>query len=822
MMPIGSVFFMLLNLFCFSTLYAETTFLANFNQPELAGSARFMPDYNVGTGVIPSVVRTGSAETVDLPVGMGPTLDAGIRVHSGAAALDLRGGRDGLFYTNLAAGNINRAEGTAEGFFRTPYPLAGNGEPRALFSAWVSFKDGSRWFWQVDAEGDRLVARLGDDSLGGGSVVLEGLPLDPAAWKENKWHHVVLTWKINPGSDDDLFQLFVDGRLVGRVANGRLPVTPAIEEPVGNRIYIGMSSGGTGGLNSGQGANLEGWIDSVRFDDTVLYDGSGFAVGNRVFTPPAAESWRSLGVFDSPSMTWQPAGGEPAAPALFDHRSRGSEFTCDFAKVADRCYWEAATALDLSGGVSLIGWIYAANAAAIESVNIHLKSGGGWYNTTILVAEGWNAFAVNMAHFGVQGTPSGLDRIDTVRISAWKRRSGSGLSKVTFYDLESSMQPARERPFEYPEYDISAAPGRPVTRDPGTKAHLESRVIMDEAPYFLLEGTNAVLDKIAQAGFNVYMPCVWHGRGAIYRSDTSIPDRQYASKFGGTLDPFAELIEAAHARGIEVHGWFTVGLREIDIYPEFAEPGTPADAFDLQNPAFRDFIVNEIIGFVKTYNVDGINLDYIRTKGTSFSPTASALYLQRFGVSIQELKQSPISLDAEARFLAWQRDAVSDVVRRVKEGIRNIKPKVVISVSGYPTEKPTLHEEGRNEWLWVENGWVDLVYMMAYDPSPDLAQLKNVRRSSPFPERFTMLPGNYGGTVDGKVIPREADLVMRQVDYFLRKFPDAGIGVYLYSMLSWEQSVALREGPFKEGAVPYWGKIKNLAMPNRPQNVTIR
>ncbi|MFY9268454.1 MAG: family 10 glycosylhydrolase, partial [Candidatus Manganitrophaceae bacterium] len=649
-------------------------------------------------------------------------------------------------------------------------------------------------------------------------VTLQSRPFSEQEWAPHAWHHVALTWK-----GGGMVQLFVNGKLAGRASAADLPLSSAMEAADGNRIYIGMPSAGTGGPNGGQGANLEGWVDSVRFDNTVLYDGTGHAVGKPVFTPPAAESWRSLGVFGAPSTAWKSSGGRPPMTRVFDRRTKGYEFTCDFSKVAERCYWDAETKLDLSGAVSLIGWVHVTNAAAIRGINIHFKSGSGWYNVTVPVAEGWNAFAVNMVHFGVQGTPAGFNRIDTARISTWKQQSRAELSKVAFYDVESSMQPARERPFEYPEYDISTVPARPVTRDLATKALLESRMIADEAPYFLLEGgTNAVLDKITQAGFNVYMPCVWHGRGAIYRSGTSILDRQYASKFSGTLDPFAELIEAAHARGIEVHGWFTVALREIDIYPEFAEPGTPARAFDLQTPAFRDFIINEIIEFAKKYNVDGINLDYIRTMGISFSPTASALYLQRFGVGIQELKQSPMSPEVKTRFLAWQRDAVSDVVRRVKEGIRKIKPKLVISISGYPTEKPALHGEGRNEWLWVENGWVDLVYMMGYDSSPDVVQLKNVRRSSPFPERFIMLPGNYGATVNGKVTPREAELVTRHVGYFLRKFPDAGIGVYLYSMLSWEQSVALRDGPFKEGAVPYWGKIKDLSVPNWPQGIAVR
>lgn len=802
-------------LLCSKTVRAETTFLANYNRLDATGQARFLPDDRIGAGETVSVAGTSAGETVDLPAGTAPTLSSDIRVHSGPAALDLRGGRDGLFYTGLAAGNVNRGEGTAEGFFRTPYPLAGNSEPRALLSAWVLYASGGRWFWQLDVEGDRLVARLEDSGSGGGSVTLQSLPFSERDWAPHTWHHVALTWKAG-----EMVQLFVNGKLAGRASAAALPLTPAMEAADGNRIYIGMRAAGTGGPNGGQGANLEGWVDSVRFDNTVLFDGTGRAVGEAVFTPPAAESWRSLGVFSSGSTVWQASGGAPATQRVFDRRTKGYEFTCDFARVAERCYWDAATTLDLSNAVSLIGWVHVTNAAAIEGVNIHFKSGGGWYNATVPVSNGWNDFALQLSHMSLQGTPAGMERVDTVRISAWRSSGAVGPASIVVYDVEASRASDKERPFEYPEYDIALNPVRPLIKDPASGAVLESRMIMDEAPNYLSEGSEAVLDKIARAGLNVYMPCVWHGRGAIYRSDTSILDLQYAPKFGGTLDPFADLIKAAHARGIEVHGWFTVALRQANIYPEFAEPGTPADAFDLQNPGFRDFIVNEIIGFVKKYDVDGINLDYIRTTGISFSRTASALYFQRFGRDIEELRQSPMPPEVETRFLIWQRDAVSDIVRRVREATRRVKPDLVISVSGYPQKKPFLHQEGRNEWLWVENDWVDLVYMMAYAPSPDLTRLNQVRQSSLHPHRFAVLGGNYD-SAPGIAVSRPPDLLVRQIDYFLRKYPEGGVGLYLYNQLSEAQVAALRNGPFREPAVPYWKRIKNLVPPGPPVNLKI-
>lgn len=105
---------------------AETTFLANFNNSDgLSGNAQFSPDFQIGNTFTVSTRSTAAGETVDLPSGSAPNLSLVKRVFTGASSLDIHGGRDGLFYTNLASGSVSRREGTAEGFFLTPYSLLG-------------------------------------------------------------------------------------------------------------------------------------------------------------------------------------------------------------------------------------------------------------------------------------------------------------------------------------------------------------------------------------------------------------------------------------------------------------------------------------------------------------------------------------------------------------------------------------------------------------------------------------------------------------------------------------------------------------------------
>ncbi|MBM4045461.1 MAG: hypothetical protein FJ279_10120 [Planctomycetes bacterium] len=336
----------------------------------------------------------------------------------------------------------------------------------------------------------------------------------------------------------------------------------------------------------------------------------------------------------------------------------------------------------------------------------------------------------------------------------------------------------------------------------------ESRIILDEGAAFLKD-PGAVLDRITSAGFNVYMPCIWHGRGTVYSSSVAVPEPRFAAlrQAKPTADPLRDLIAEAHKRGVEVHTWFCVGLRQANIYPEFAEPGTPAEFFDAQNPAFRDFIVNLIVDTARNYALDGINLDFIRTGGTSRSATAQRLYRERYNLELEaDLKlASQSEKAAKERFLDWQDRAIGDIVSRVRKGLDSIRPGIVLSTCGHPrTKAEGLAADGRNDAQWLEKGWIDVALAMDYGRRLAVERHDVVRAESPKPKAMGLIAGNYDHDEAGKVVPREADLVAKLVDYCRRKYPGRAVALYIYSMLSDEQIKALRAGPFKEDAVACW------------------
>ncbi len=359
--------------------------------------------------------------------------------------------------------------------------------------------------------------------------------------------------------------------------------------------------------------------------------------------------------------------------------------------------------------------------------------------------------------------------------------------------------------------DVLEGPEPQLPRD-GQGRILESRAILDEGTSWSdPERIPEVVAKIKRAGFNVYIPCIWHGRGTRwalegYPCDPRMTERLEAMD----ADPLAMLIEQCHAEGIEVHPWFCVVKREGNVLPQFVEEGTPEGFFDAHRPEFRDFIVGLMVDVIEQYDVDGVNLDFIRTGGLCTGPLCTAEYRERFGTELAEdVKRTTEEGWLNPNIVLWQNECIADIVSRVATEGREHKPDLIVSVDGHPhapNQPPNQppNANGRNEMPWVDAGWVDVVYNMDYGRELSWMRIDMLREASDDPEAFVELCGNYERTDIGKVVPREGELVAQHIEFCRRKWPGNGVALYIWSMLSDEQIEALRAGPFEEDAVPTW------------------
>jgi uncharacterized lipoprotein YddW (UPF0748 family) len=163
--------------------------------------------------------------------------------------------------------------------------------------------------------------------------------------------------------------------------------------------------------------------------------------------------------------------------------------------------------------------------------------------------------------------------------------------------------------------------------------------------------------------------------------------------------------------------------------------------------------------------------------------------------------------------IAWQAASVTDLVKRVSASCMRAKPNIVISVSGDPVH-PLLKIEGHDSAKWADEGLIDVLHNMHYEPNPDFATISTFQTTMKRPEAMVVGIGNYEeATASSPVRSREPSKVvdlLRAARNFQR---GNGVSVYLYSMLNDAQIDALRTDVFARPAKPSWMRAPAPATP---------
>ncbi|NOS80348.1 MAG: family 10 glycosylhydrolase [Nitrospira sp.] len=335
-----------------------------------------------------------------------------------------------------------------------------------------------------------------------------------------------------------------------------------------------------------------------------------------------------------------------------------------------------------------------------------------------------------------------------------------------------------------------------------SKTFAGKRIIFEEdvLRWASKEAADEALARIRIAGFTAFSPVVWHGRGATWPSNYAEWDDWLKDHPKQSYDPLKYLIDRAHEMGIEVHPWFTLTLREEDFLPQFAPPGTPQGAWDVHMPEFRHFMANLIAEVVIRYNVDGINLDYVRAVGLCTSNFCQADYEKRYGRNLLlDTAFFKMTLGRMPTLVEYQESDVTALVQEISQRIRAIKPNIVISADVIPLIAGT--EQGQNSIDWANKGLVDVLCRMAYYRDIDANLTDKIRGLLRNPDALTIVISNVSISEE-MVTPtsfysRDGKWFADTINNILQRWPQTGLGVYEYKWLSDEQITAINAGRFK-------------------------
>ena len=317
------------------------------------------------------------------------------------------------------------------------------------------------------------------------------------------------------------------------------------------------------------------------------------------------------------------------------------------------------------------------------------------------------------------------------------------------------------------------------------------------------------LQRIKDAGFNVYMPAVWQGRGTTWPSRYAPWDFTLTTPMDQAYDPLRYAIAKAHELGLEVHPWFTLTLRWNETFmPEFGLEGVaegPHAAFDVHNPSFREFMTNVVREVVANYDVDGLNLDFGRAIGLCRSEACQqeyrTMYNRNLTLDALTFKLSPKQVPT---LIEYQEKAVTALIKSITDAARKLKPTVLISADGHP--ELTRYEQGQNSLDWVNKGMVDVVLQMDYHPTINITASDTVRSQMTNPKALTLLISNMAHGADlapnQKPFARSGQWLASTITSIAARWPDTGVAVYFYKYLTDEQISALRTGPFQADRKP--------------------
>ncbi len=331
-----------------------------------------------------------------------------------------------------------------------------------------------------------------------------------------------------------------------------------------------------------------------------------------------------------------------------------------------------------------------------------------------------------------------------------------------------------------------------------------------------------VVGQAAHAHFNQIWMQVRATADAFYQSALEPWDERLTGTLGGVpdWDPLGLVVNEAHHAGLEAHAWLNVypawqgtslppdGVTPTPMIVEFTrlygdqwrqwdQDGRPmplSEGYVYASPghwAVSERVAAVVRDILANYYVDGIHLDHVRYASSNYSWDP---------ISLARLATAQ-ALDSELNRAAWQRNQISELVGRLHEVIRRVKPGLVLSAAVWPVYKDIWdwwpNNDGYSAYCqdsigWLQAGICDVIAPMLYgsilDPNPEYFRLV-VEEYARLAPGLQVYAGISAENLDAAEIVRRIDVV--------RTAGLPGQGLFSSRLLdrinAWD---ALRQGPY--------------------------
>lgn len=321
-------------------------------------------------------------------------------------------------------------------------------------------------------------------------------------------------------------------------------------------------------------------------------------------------------------------------------------------------------------------------------------------------------------------------------------------------------------------------------------------------------GINRAIAQLSDLNFNTIYPVAWNRGVTFYPSETAKEaiGRQQdlllnAIRF--RQDTLEEIITLGHQQGLRVIPWFEYGFMApknsllVKRHPSWlaqSRDGLPLQhhgKYGLEwlnplHPEVQQLLIDLIVEVVTRYDVDGIQLDdhFSLPIELGYDPFTIWLYQQEHNGEI------PPENYQNEQWMRWRAAKLTQVMKRIHDRVKEIKPDCIISLSPNPRE--FAYRNYLQNWLaWAEQGLIDELIIQVYRsgmetflrdlPDPVIPQLQ---------EKIPVAIGISTGTLR---TPIALDLIEQQVQ-------------------------TVRDRAFDGFSFFYWESLWGYIAPESPQN----
>lgn len=247
-----------------------------------------------------------------------------------------------------------------------------------------------------------------------------------------------------------------------------------------------------------------------------------------------------------------------------------------------------------------------------------------------------------------------------------------------------------------------------------------------------VDETKAVAQRLADAGFDLLIPCIKQVTGIVdYQSKVANVRAEYKD-----WDPLMVLAEEANDLGLSVHAWCCVfpegdDSRLLSEHPELvAASGDEVKYSETQfrwscpnRPEVQDYEAAIYQELIDNYPVQGVHLDYIRfSNGLCFCDHCKEDYHKTTGRDLGALKffgwNNPDAQDMD-EWIEWRCAPITKFVKRIREASKKGGKELSAAVFHY--YPGNLSDIGQDWEAWARTGLLDYVFPMNYSVSTAIA-----------------------------------------------------------------------------------------------------